>query len=331
MTVMVMSMMVVVVSMMSVVVAMVMMTMVVVMMAVVVVTMMMAVMMAVMMVTMVMMMMAVMVMMTVMIMMAMMMVTMMMVSMMMVVMTMMMMTMMVMMAMMMMRVVVMVAMVMMMMTMMMMAVMMMVVTMVMCPSLRADRDVVGNVIVVIGVVFQFLVVFDVCAFIQMIGIWMHDPMSIIGHDEDHLSVGEELVQVLGGHLELRNELNHLLGDVLGGGGELDHGHVFAFFVAEGGVPQFVDGLVVGLEGLFGILFLASQVHVSLSDDLLEVDVLLDEGLHGGVELLDLGVVLRRLRQRDDRLGQFGGMLSDVARDGGRGQGGGGDGAEKDAN
>jgi len=160
---------------------------------------------------------------------------------------------------------------------------------------------------------------------------MDDVVSVIGDNKQHLSVGEELVQVLGGHLELRNELNHLLGDVLGGGGELDHGHVFAFFVAEGGVPQFVDGLVVGLEGLFGILFLASQVHVSLSDDLLEVDVLLDEGLHGGVELLDLGVVLRRLRQRDDRLGQFGGMLSDVARDGGRGQGGGGDGAEKDAN
>ena len=54
----------------------------------------------------------------------------------------------------------------------------------------------------------------------------------------------------------------------------------------------------------------------LSDDLLEVDVLLDEGLHGGVELLDLGVVLRRLSQGDDRLGQFGGMLSDVAAIGG---------------
>jgi len=160
---------------------------------------------------------------------------------------------------------------------------------------------------------------------------MHDPMSIIGHDEDHLSMGEELVQVLGRHLELRNELHHLLGDVLGGSSQLHHGHVFAFFVAESRVPQFVDGLVVGFEGLFGILFLAGQVDVSLSDDLLEVDVLLDEGLHGGVELLDLGVVLRRLSQGDDRLGQFGGMLSDVARDGGRGQGGSGDGAEKDAN
>jgi len=158
-----------------------------------------------------------------------------------------------------------------------------------------------------------------------------DVVNVIGDDEQHLSMGEELVQVLGRHLELRNELHHLLGDVLGGSSQLHHGHVFAFFVAESRVPQFVDGLVVGFEGLFGILFLAGQVDVSLSDDLLEVDVLLDEGLHGGVELLDLGVVLRRLSQGDDRLGQFGGMLSDVARDGGRGQGGSGDGAEKDAN
>jgi len=158
-----------------------------------------------------------------------------------------------------------------------------------------------------------------------------DVVNVIGDDKQHLSMGEELVQVLGRHLELRNKLNHLLGDVFGGGSQFDHGHVFAFFVAESRVPQFVDGLVVGFEGLFGILFLAGQVDVSLSDDLLEVDVLLDEGLHGGVELLDLGVVLRRLSQGDDRLGQFGGMLSDVARDGGRGQGGSGDGAEKNAN
>lgn len=157
-----------------------------------------------------------------------------------------------------------------------------------------------------------------------------DVVGIVGDDEHHLSVSEELVEMLGSHLELRDEVDHLLGDVLGGGGQLDDGDVFAFLVAEGRMPEFVDGFVVRLEGCFGVLFIAGQFHIGFGDDLFKVDVLLDEVLHDCVELFRVWIVLCRLSQCDDRLGQGSRVCSDVTWNGRRSQSRGDDGAEDGA-
>lgn len=85
---------------------------------------------------------------------------------------------------------------------------------------------------------------------------MHDVMIMIGDDKHHLSVREKLIQVLGSHLELRDEVDHLLGDVFCSHSQLHNGHVLALLVTESGVPQLVDGFVIRFEGLFGIHFLA---------------------------------------------------------------------------
>jgi len=69
-----------------------------------------------------------------------------------------------------------------------------------------------------------------------IHVWMDDVMNIIGDDKHHLSVGEELVKMFGGHLQMRDELDHLLGDVLRRGRQLHHRHVFSLLVSESRVP-----------------------------------------------------------------------------------------------
>merc|ERR1712212_670794 len=85
---------------------------------------------------------------------------------------------------------------------------------------------------------------------------MHDVMILIGDDKHHLSVREKLIQMLGSHLQLWDEVDHLLGDVFCSHSQLDHGHVLALLVAESRVPELVDGFVIRLEGRFGIYFLA---------------------------------------------------------------------------
>merc|ERR1719187_2222376 len=102
-------------------------------------------------------------------------------------------------------------------------------------------------------VVDFVVVFVVVVVIVVVmsAVWMKDVMGVVSNDEDHLSVREKLIQMLGSHLELWDEIDHLLGDVFCSHSQLDHGHVLALFVAESRVPELVDGFVIRLEGLFG--------------------------------------------------------------------------------
>merc|ERR1719187_1300450 len=90
---------------------------------------------------------------------------------------------------------------------------------------------------VVDFVVVFVVVIVVVVVMSAVG--MKDMMGVVSNDEDHLSVREKLIQMLGSHLELRDEVDHLLGDVFCSRSQLHDGHVLALLVAENGVPQLV--------------------------------------------------------------------------------------------
>ena len=66
----------------------------------------------------------------------------------------------------------------------------MVVTMVvMSPSFRPDRYIIGiGIIFIVIVDVLFIIDVSAVAFFQMIGIWVENPMRIIGYDEDNLEI-----------------------------------------------------------------------------------------------------------------------------------------------
>merc|ERR1719334_2456151 len=93
-------------------------------------------------------------------------------------------------------------------------------------SVRRPEDVSVTFLPLLVLIFVF-------AFFSFILMRMDDVMSIIGDDEQNLSMGEELVEMCGSHLQLRDELHHLFRDVFSRGHQSNHREViFAFFVTE---------------------------------------------------------------------------------------------------